>query len=367
MIEKSPVDKQKFIKNLLFTSNARAAWEHILFSLKSTKDVKVLMPSYIGYTDREGSGVFDPVQNQNAQAEFYKLNEDLTIDINHFKESLKNKKFDCALIIHYFGFCRNNMQEIKKICQKNNVVLIEDCAHAFHLHDKDALVGNYGDFSFYSLHKYLPTNSGGVLKKNNDNSILKSLAIEKKIDIQDLEHYANSDYTEIAKKRRDNYSFYEKYICKHCDVQVMYELMPNDIPQTFPILIKNVLEINENDLISELAVNSIKNVIDYLQLDTEICETSENYNNKTKSGQERVLDICGIEKASQYINPIGGIELYSKKTFKENGIVLNFIKSKPIIYTQFDNDFSPWLSIIDVLMFNSVSEANKMVNQYELV
>ena len=132
-------------------------------------------------------------------------------------------------------------------------------------------------------------------------------------------------------------------------------------------LIENVLEINENDLISELAVNSIKNVIDYLQLDTEICETSENYNNKTKSGQERVLDICGIEKASQYINPIGGIELYSKKTFKENGIALNFIKSKQIIYTQFDNDFSPWLSIIDVLMFNSVSEVNKMVNQYELV
>lgn len=132
-------------------------------------------------------------------------------------------------------------------------------------------------------------------------------------------------------------------------------------------LIENVLEINENDLISELAVNSIKNVSDYLHLDTEICETSENYNNKIKSGQERVLDICGIEKASHYINPIGGIELYSKNTFKENGIVLNFIKSKPIIYSQFDNDFSPWLSIIDVLMFNSISEVNTMVNQYELV
>lgn len=132
-------------------------------------------------------------------------------------------------------------------------------------------------------------------------------------------------------------------------------------------LIENVLEINENDLISKLAVNSIKSVSDYLQLDTEICETSEIYNTKTKSGQERVLDICEIEKASQYINPIGGIELYSKNTFKEKGIVLNFIKSKPIIYSQFDNDFSPWLSIIDVLMFNSIGEVNKMVNQYELV
>ena len=132
-------------------------------------------------------------------------------------------------------------------------------------------------------------------------------------------------------------------------------------------LIENVLDINENDLLSELAVNSIKNVSNYLQLETEICETSGNYNNKTKSGQERVLDICRIEKASQYINPIGGIELYSKNTFKENGIILNFIKSKPIIYSQFDNDFAPWLSIIDVLMFNSISEVNRMVNQYELI
>lgn len=132
-------------------------------------------------------------------------------------------------------------------------------------------------------------------------------------------------------------------------------------------LIENVLEIKENNLISELAVNSIKNVSDYLQLETEISKASENYINKTKSGEERVLDICRIEKASQYINPIGGIELYSKNTFKENGIVLNFIKSKPIIYSQFDNNFSPWLSIIDVLMFNSIGEVNRMINQYELV
>lgn len=239
MIEKSPVSKQKYIRNLLFTSNARAAWEHILFSLKNNRNLEVLMPSYIGYTDREGSGVFDPVANQNAYAEFYKLNEDLTIDIDHFKELLNRKRFDCALIIHYFGFCRNNMQEIRNICQQYGVVLVEDCAHAFHLHNKDSLIGNYGDFSFYSLHKYLPTNSGGVLKNNIENNILKFLPLEKKIDIQDLEHYAKSDFLEIAEKRRDNYFIYEKHIGKHPDFQVIYNLMPNDIPQTFPILIKN--------------------------------------------------------------------------------------------------------------------------------
>lgn len=133
------------------------------------------------------------------------------------------------------------------------------------------------------------------------------------------------------------------------------------------VLIEDVLEVNENNLVSNLAVNSIKKVSSYIQLQTEICETSEIYNNKILNGQERVLDICRIEKASQYINPIGGIELYSKDAFKEHGLVLNFIKSKPITYTQFDNDFSPWLSIIDVLMFNSIEEVNKMINQYDLV
>ena len=132
-------------------------------------------------------------------------------------------------------------------------------------------------------------------------------------------------------------------------------------------LVENILDIKENDLISKLSVNSIKGVSKYLHLETEICETSEIYKNAIKSGQERVLHICKIEKATQYINPIGGIELYSKDVFKENGLLLNFMKSKSIKYSQFDSNFSAGLSIIDVLMFNSISEVNKMIKQYELL
>ena len=33
----------------------------------------------------------------------------------------------------------------------------------------------------------------------------------------------------------------------------------------------------------------------------------------------------------------------------------------------FNNEFVPWLSIIDVLMFNSIDEVLEMLNQYELV
>jgi dTDP-4-amino-4,6-dideoxygalactose transaminase len=240
MIQKSATNKQTFVNNIVFTANARTAWEHILFSMKNASvQPNVLMPSYIGYTDREGSGVFDPVEAQNVNAEFYKLNDDLSIDIDNFKMLVETKKFNSALIIHYFGFCRNDMEYIKTICKQNNVLLIEDCAHAFHLHEKESLLGKYGDFSFYSLHKYLPTKSGGVLQ-NNTNVIVNSiLPEEKRINVQDLEHYAVSDFGKIAKRRRENYKMYEKNIDSYSEVKIMYKLKDGDIPQTFPILIKN--------------------------------------------------------------------------------------------------------------------------------
>src|SRR4051812_19698471 len=116
MITKSATNKQAYTNNLLFTANARAAWEHVLFSMKNNGvELNILMPSYIGYTDREGSGVFDPLVAQSANAEFYRLKNDLSLDMDHFESLIATSKFKAALVIHYFGFCRNNMDAIKKI------------------------------------------------------------------------------------------------------------------------------------------------------------------------------------------------------------------------------------------------------------
>lgn len=119
--------------------------------------------------------------------------------------------------------------------------------------------------------------------------------------------------------------------------------------------------------VSSLTVESLKVVSEYLKIKTEIVATSSGYNNHHLSAQERILDICLQEKATHYINPIGGLELYSREVFKKNQIKLNFIKSKTIEYKQFKNEFVPWLSIIDVMMFNSPLEISEMLNQYELV
>ena len=68
-----------------------------------------------------------------------------------------------------------------------------------------------------------------------------------------------------------------------------------------------------------------------------------------------------------YINPIGGLELYSKENFQKEGICLKLIKMNDISYKQGKGDFIPNLSIIDVLMWNSKEDVTNMLNDYILV
>ena len=81
----------------------------------------------------------------------------------------------------------------------------------------------------------------------------------------------------------------------------------------------------------------------------------------------RVVEICKIKNANTYINPIGGTDLYSKDEFLMNDIDLKFIRAREITYPQFGNKFAPYLSIIDVLMFNSKDEIKDLLNNYDFI
>jgi hypothetical protein len=121
------------------------------------------------------------------------------------------------------------------------------------------------------------------------------------------------------------------------------------------------------EFIRDMHLKSFELINTYLGLEASIIETSIDYNNQALKGQQRILDICMKENADHYINPLGGQELYDKELFINNGIKLNFLKSKEINYLQFNKEFIPWLSIIDVMMFNSPEEIIKMLNEYELI
>lgn len=134
--------------------------------------------------------------------------------------------------------------------------------------------------------------------------------------------------------------------------------------------IKNLLEyiLSTNDLnISNMITRSLKLICNYLDIKTEFYISSELTKDNTLKGEERIIDINKCLGAKNYINSIGGEKLYSKDVFQENGIKLSFIKPKLVEYKQFSNQFVPWLSIIDILMFNSIEAIRDMLKEYELI
>ena len=129
--------------------------------------------------------------------------------------------------------------------------------------------------------------------------------------------------------------------------------------------IKAGLTTEENN-IALFNYNQLKVVCKYLEIDTEIIPSSVIYSNQHLKGQFRIIDICMQEKATTYINAIGGMNLYDKDEFSKNDIRLQFPKMMDIKYDQGLNDFIPSLSIIDTMMYCSVDEIKQMLQQFSL-
>jgi len=118
----------------------------------------------------------------------------------------------------------------------------------------------------------------------------------------------------------------------------------------------------------EFLRNSIIRLCEIIGITTKIVVSSTIAINHELKSQDRVLALCQAVNAQAYVNTIGGMELYSKDEFRARGIELSFIRSKSFVYPQFGADFVPWLSMIDVLMFNSLESIRECIrSNYELL
>lgn len=132
--------------------------------------------------------------------------------------------------------------------------------------------------------------------------------------------------------------------------------------------VENVLN-HESESISRLA---IKSVVDFFELvDIERCflTSSEAFSSsKGIDRSDRLIEIVKSLGSSRYLNPVGGTALYDKDYFDQRGVKLSFVKAKLIPYTQVrPAEFVAGLSIIDVIMNNSVDDMRLHLRSYKLV
>ncbi len=123
----------------------------------------------------------------------------------------------------------------------------------------------------------------------------------------------------------------------------------------------------QGDNLADFVTNSIKDVCKYLDITTTILLSSGLKKDNQLKAQAKVLSICNLLGADEYYNAIGGRSLYSFSEFAENGIKLRFLNPMLAPYKQFNNEFQPGLSIIDVMMFNSVQEIQNYLSDFQLI
>jgi len=215
------------------------------------------------------------------------------------------------------------------------------------------LINSVDEFVVYDNIEY--TKKGWI----NRNRIL----VNGKDDFITLPLKKDSDYLHINKRFLAQ-SFEEEKKKLSRKINGAYRKAPffND---AFPI-IDNILNHGDNNLFNYI-LNSLQVLCSYLEIKTKISASSNIKIDHELRSEIKVIEICKGLNADTYINPIGGLELYSSQNFKQNNIELLFLKSNNIDYKQFNSDFVPWLSILDLLMFNSKENLKLMLLNFSVI
>jgi perosamine synthetase len=141
-----------------YLRGSTALW-HGLKVLRLSPGQTILFPSY-------HCGVeLDVIRKAGLRVVFYRIGRDLSIDLDELRR-LEGAGTRAVYVIHYFGF-PHPMNDLRQFCAANGLALIEDCAHALFAEAEGRPAGSSSDFAIFSLHKYLPVPSGGVLVVNN--------------------------------------------------------------------------------------------------------------------------------------------------------------------------------------------------------
>jgi hypothetical protein len=134
-----------------------------------------------------------------------------------------------------------------------------------------------------------------------------------------------------------------------------------------PLLERVVLHSTQN--LFDYLWHSIREVAAHLGLETRLVRSSSLDVDSALKAQDKVLALCAAAGAQHYVNAIGGFELYQREAFGAQGLELQFLRSNWPVYAQFGSfEHVPWLSIVDVLMFNPLPQVQAQLRtEFELL
>lgn len=245
------------VEHTTYVNSGSSAILLTLAALKESgklKNNKIIVPALSWLTD-----VSSPIQ-LGMEVILCDCNlDDLSIDINHLKQLIKDEDPSSLILVSVLGLVPN-MSEIVSICEDNNMILIEDVCESMGSKFEDKYLGTFGVVSLFSLYygHHLSTIEGGLICTSDTelNDIIVSMR----------SHGWDRDWSkERQKEYRDKYKiddfnslytfYYPGFNFRSTDLQAFIGLTQVDKLDNFSInREKNFKLYNHNITINELNI-----------------------------------------------------------------------------------------------------------------
>jgi len=158
---------EKELKNYLNSqyclsfNSGRSALMTILKSLNFSKGDEIIVQ---GFTC---NATVNPILWNDLKPVFVDCNDNFNLDKDKLKEKISSRT-KAIIVQHTFGIPAD-IEVIQEICNENNLILIEDCAHSLGASYNGKKVGTFGDITFFSFSrdKVISSIYGGMATTNN--------------------------------------------------------------------------------------------------------------------------------------------------------------------------------------------------------
>lgn len=155
-----------------------------------------------------------------------------------------------VLVIHEFGIpCSlSRMHELQKL----RIPILEDCAYAVGSRFEGGDVGRYGDFAVYSLPKFYPVETGGLLvSRQGFRDTIFAMNVEAphgymlsaadQVNVLRNASFNSKVVRYWSKVRRDNWNFFCRHLA-HLGVEPYFELEERSVPGVFVCQLPNGID-----------------------------------------------------------------------------------------------------------------------------
>ncbi|MFL2509261.1 MAG: DegT/DnrJ/EryC1/StrS family aminotransferase [Candidatus Pseudothioglobus sp.] len=116
------------------------------------------------------------ISNAGGNPIFVEITKDLILDLEDLSKKAEESGARFLLISHMRGHLVD-MDQLMKIVNENNLILIEDCAHTMGAQWKDQRSGNFGLAGCFSTqtYKHLNSGEGGLLTSNDEEFMARAI------------------------------------------------------------------------------------------------------------------------------------------------------------------------------------------------